>query len=197
MAGTVDPRIEAFFAAEGQWQAELAALRELLLTRPLAEEFKWRAPCYTLGGGNVATLWGFRDRCVLSFFKGVLIDDPEGRLEAPGPHSRAVRMIAVTGTGEIAAREDELLSFLDAAIALERAGAKVVFEEEDGPEIPSELADALDGDAALAAAFAALTPGRQRGYILDISRAKRAATRRARIGKHAARILDGKGLHDR
>lgn len=191
-----DPRLDAFFAANQPWQAELSTLRALLLAAGLAEAFKWRGPCYTHLGGNVATLWGFKEACVIGFFKGALLADPEGILVPPGPNSRAVRMAKFTSLAAITAATPALQTTIQAAIAVEAAGLKIVFSKDD-LAYPDELVTALDEDPDLALAFDALTPGRRRGYLLHFAQAKHSATRTARIAKYRPAILDGKGMNDR
>lgn len=189
-------KVEAFFSDAKTWRKELEALRAILLESPLSEDFKWRSPCYTFQGGNVATLWGFKQDCALSFFKGVLLKDPKGILVAPGENSRSVRMVRFTGVAEIADKQHVLKDYIREAIAVEKAGLKVEFRKDD-LDRPQELVERLDADPALKAAFEALTPGRQRGYILHFSQPKQSKTRVSRIAKYAPRILAGKGLHDR
>lgn len=196
MMAQADPRVEAFFGNAKAWRDELAALRAILLDSPLSEEFKWRSPCYTFRQGNVATLWGLKESCVLGFFKGVLLKDPAGLLVAPGENSRSVRMIRVTSVAEIAALDAVLRDYVRQAIEAERAGLKVDFRKDD-LAYPEEFVDRLDADPELRSAFDALTPGRQRGYVLHFSRPKQSKTRTARIDKSAPKILAGKGLDDR
>jgi uncharacterized protein YdeI (YjbR/CyaY-like superfamily) len=184
------------FLAEARWREELEALRAILLASPLTEDFKWRAPCYTFGQGNVAALWGLKDGCAVAFFKGVLLKDPQGLLVAPGENSRAMRRLDFRSLAEIAAREEVLKAYLHEAVEVEKAGRKVEFPKDD-LAYPEELRDALAEDAGLGRAFEALTPGRRRGYLLHFSRAKQSKTRRSRIEKAAPRILAGKGPHDR
>jgi uncharacterized protein YdeI (YjbR/CyaY-like superfamily) len=191
-----NPRVEAFFAEAKQWRDELAALRAILLRCPVTEEFKWRSPCYTYQGGNVATVWGLKDACTLSFFKGVLLKDPAGILVAPGENSRSVRVAKFTSLADIVDATATLRNYVDEAVEVERAGLKVELQNDD-LELPAELTDRLDADPALKAAFEALTPGRRRGYALYFSQPKQSRTRTTRIDKSAARILGGKGLHDR
>jgi hypothetical protein len=62
--------------------------------------------------------------------------------------------------------------------------------------LPEELQAKFKESAALKAAFEALTPGRQRGYIFHFSAAKQSKTRTARIEKCIPQILNGKGLTD-
>lgn len=191
-----DPRIEAFFAKGHDWRDELLALRAFLCASALHEEFKWRSPTYTYEGANVATLWGFKDSAAVGFFKGVLLDDPKGLLEPPGPNSRSVRLMRFSASRQVAAHEADIKGFIDAAIALEKAGRKVDLPPDD-LDLPEELAEALAADPELSAAWDALTPGRRRGYVVQIGQAKQSATRANRVEKHRDRILEGKGLHDR
>lgn len=194
MSGT-DPRVDAIFATATLWHDELAAVRAILLDTELTEEFKWRAPCYTFRGGNVAMLWGFREACTLGFFKGVLMADPEGVLAAPGENSRASRTLRFTSVAQIRAMEPVIRAYVAEAIRIETAGMKVDFPKDDLPH-PAELTARLAADPALSAAFAALTPGRQRGWVLQFSAPKRPETRSARIDRAAPRILEGKGPND-
>lgn len=191
-----DSRIEAFFAEAPQWRAELAALRAILLDAGLSEEWKWRSPCYTVGGANVALLWGFRNECRLGFFKGVLLKDLEGLLLAPGENSRSSRTLNFGSVAEIERKDDAIRAYVAEAIAIEQAGMTVDLPKDDLTP-PGELTAMLDAAPDLRAAFEALTPGRRRGWILHFAQPKQPATRTARIEKAAPRILAGKGLHDR
>lgn len=194
--GAMDRRVGVYIGRSERWAAELAALRQILLDTPLDETFKWRGPCYTFGGVNVIMLWGMKESCGLSFFKGVLLKDPEGMLVAPGENSRAVRMAKFTGLAGIEAAASALKACILEAIGLERAGAKVHLREDDF-DLPEELAARLDDDPALKDAWEVLTPGRRRGWVLHFAQPKQPKTRTARIGKAAPRILEGKGTHDR
>jgi len=192
-----DAKVAAWFAKADPHGGALAALRQLVLDAGLDEVFKWRSPCYCLGDGNVATLWSFKDRAAIGFFKGTLLPDPQGMLQAPGENSRAMRVLNFTGAAQVAAAAPAIRGFLDAAIAAEKRGEAVDFSQGQAIAAPAELTDALDDDAALAAAWAGLTPGRQRGWLLHITGAKQAATRSARVAKAAPRILAGMGPNDR
>ena len=196
--GASGPRYEAFLRAAEPWRDEIAELRRIVLECGLTEEVKWGAPCFTADGGNVVIIGVLNDYCCLSFFKGVLLKDPEGILQAPGENSRSGRLIPFTAVDQILAREATLKAYVDEAAGLERAGATVDFakDREDLP-VPAELQARFDEDPALRAAFEALTPGRRRGWILHFSGAKQSATRASRIEKAAPRILAGKGMHDR
>lgn len=196
MTGAAGGKIGAYFARQTAWQDELLALRVILLDSGLHEDFKWRSPVYTHEGGNIALVWGFRDRATLGFFKGVLLKDPSGLLEAPGDNSRSVRVVNFTDAAQITAAEAELRSFIAEAIAIEAAGVKVDLPKDDLP-YPDELVDRLDSDSEFRNAFEALTPGRRRGWVLHFGGAKQSATRSARIEKAAPLVLAGKGMHDR
>lgn len=195
MADT-DRRVGVFFSKLTAWREELGVLRALLLDSGLKEEFKWRSPVYTVDGGNVAILWGFKDRATLGFFKGVLLTDPERLLVAPGENSRSSRVVNFTSLKEIRQRRAVLKDCLRQAIEIERAGLTVDFPKDD-LAYPEELVRKLDDDAAFREAFEALTPGRRRGYVLHFSQAKQSATRAGRIEKARPRIFAGKGFNER
>jgi Uncharacterized protein conserved in bacteria len=189
-------KLDAFFDDEGRWQAELRALRAILLDCGLTEEFKWSSPVYTVDGGNVAILWGFKDNATLGFFKGVLLKDPEGVLVAPGENSRSSRIFKFSGLDHIKSMEATIISYVHEAVELEKAGAKVDFPKDD-INYPEELVAKLKEDPDLQAAFEALTPGRKRGYALYFTQPKQSATRVGRIEKMREKILAGKGLQER
>ena len=184
------------FAEVQNWRDELMALRALLRDTALTEDFKWRAPVYTHEGHNVCILWGFQDRCTLGFFKGVLLSDPKGILNPPGPNSRASRTVDFTDTARIAELAPVLRAYIDEAIAIENAGLKVSFPKDD-LSYPAELIERLEDDPELQAAFEALTPGRRRGWLLHFSTAKLPLTRATRVDRAIPKILAGKGMQDR
>jgi uncharacterized protein YdeI (YjbR/CyaY-like superfamily) len=195
---TDSPRRASYLRAAEPWRAELEQLRRIVLECGLAEEIKWGSPCFTVDGGNVAILAPMKDSCALSFFKGVLLKDPDGVLEAPGDNSRSGRLIRFTDVDGILAMEDTLKAYLTEAAELERAGAKVDFaKDRDDIPVPEELQARLDDDPEFRAAFEALTPGRRRGWIIHVGGAKQSSTRASRVEKAAPRILAGKGMHDR
>ena len=179
-----------------QWVPILEALRGILLDCGLTEEHKWSAPCYTADGKNICVLGAFKDDCRLGFFKGALLEDPQGLLDAPGPNSRSARQLRFTAVEEVAELERDIRAFIRQAIALEKAGKQVPKSDALPPQ-PVELTQRFAQDAVLKAAFLRLTPGRQRGYLLHFAAAKQSATRTARIDKYTPSILAGKGLHDR
>jgi uncharacterized protein YdeI (YjbR/CyaY-like superfamily) len=193
---TLHPEVDTFLRTTKQWQDELAELRSVVLETALLEEWKWRQPCYTFEGNNVVILGGFKDHCVLSFFKGALLKDPKGILEKPGENTRAARVVPFTSVAEVKKLAKVLRAYIAEAIEIEKAGLKVDFEEGREVELPAELVAVMDERADFEKAFNALTPGRQRAYLLHFNSAKQSATRTARIEKCMPRIFDGKGLND-
>lgn len=189
-------RADAFFSRLTDWREELLALREILRGCGLTEDFKWSSPVYTHEGGNIAIVWGFKDRAALGFFKGVLLKDPEKMLDSPGPNSRSSRMLNFTDVAQIRALRPTIEAYIAEAVALEKSGAKVDLPKDD-LDYPEELVERLDRDEPFRTAFEGLTPGRQRGWVLHFSTAIQSKTRVARIEKAAPLILDGKGMHDR
>ena len=168
----------------------------MALACPLTEEVKWRVPCYTFHGGNVLILGRFNDACVLSFVKGALLTDPQHILVKPGENTQAARVIRFTDVQQIVALEPILHAYIHEAIDVEKAGLKVSFKKIAEHAVPAEFQKKLDGHPTLKTAFAALTPGRQRAYILHFSAAKQAKTRESRVEKCVRQILAGKGLDD-
>ncbi|MDG3441625.1 YdeI/OmpD-associated family protein [Nitrospirillum amazonense] len=190
------PKIDAYVEKAGKWREEVTKLRAIALDCPLVEDFKWGHPCYTSDGANIVLIHGFKEYCALLFFKGALMTDPNGILIQQTENVQAGRQIRFTNSGEIAQLAPTLKAYILEAIAVEKAGLKVDFKPTREFAVPEEFQSRLDSDATLKAAFDALTPGRQRGYLLHLSSAKQAKTRLARIEKCAPLILAGKGLDD-
>lgn len=172
-------------------------LRRILLDTELTEEVKWSVPCYTYQNSNVAMVSALKEYCALSFFKGVLLKDPHAILVPPGPNSQSDRLIRFTNVDQVLELEAILKAYVAEAIAVEKAGLKVEYKDTSQFDFPDELLSVFEEDPAFAAAFEALTPGRQRGYLLHFSSAKQSKTRTSRIEKHMSRIFEGKGMHDR
>jgi uncharacterized protein YdeI (YjbR/CyaY-like superfamily) len=191
----VDPKVDIFLREATEWREEFEALRRIVLDCPLTEELKWGQPCYTLHGKNVAIIGGFKDYCALMFFKGALLKDPKSILVAPGK-TQAARQIRFTGLRDIVAMDATLKAYIHEAIEVEKAGLKVELKKHSDYTVPEELKKKLDEIPALKAAFEALTPGRQRAYMLHISAPKHSKTRESRVEKCMQQILDGKGLND-
>lgn len=178
------------------WREELILLRSLAQDSGLVEDFKWKQPCYTLNNANVLIVTAFRDYACLAFFKGALLDDPDGMLVAPGERSQAARQLRFTSTDQILARQDAIRGFIQQAIKVEQSGKKVEFKQSQEP-IPEELLHRMQEDPDLKKAFLSLTPGRQRSYLLHFNQAKQAQTRISRIEKSIPKIFEGKGFNER
>lgn len=189
------PDVDAYLEASVRWPAEIKVLRPLLLGCGLTEAIKWGKPCYCLGDANVVLIQEFSDHLALMFFKGVLLDDPEGVLHDQGPNTHAAKRLTFTSTDDVEKRSDVVTAYVREAIAHEEAGTALPARPDD--ELAPELVDRLASDVELAEAFENLTPGRQREYNLHVSDAKKSATRARRVDQIAPRILSGKGLRDR
>lgn len=192
----MNPKVDWFFAKDTKWQEAFQELREIALDSGLTEELKWGHPCYTLNGKNVFLMHGFNDYCAVLFHKGALLKDPKGLLVQQTPNVQSARQMRFASLKELQQRTPALKAFMREAIALEKAGKKVELKKTTEFEMPAEFKKALKEMPGLKKAFSALTPGRQRGYLLHFAGAKQAATREARIAKHVDRILAGKGLDD-
>ena len=180
-----------------KWQKETDKLRKIALDCYLTEELKWGKPCFTFRKKNVAIVIPLKDSCAFSFFKGALLKDTKHILERIGEHTQAGRWIKFTSPKEITALQSTLTNYTYEAIALEESGKKVALKNPAEYALPEELQARLDDDAALKAAFEALTPGRKKSYIFHISSAKQSKTRAARAEKCVPMILSGRGFNER
>lgn len=190
------PKADAYIAKEKQWQKEFELMRAIALETGMEEDFKWGHPCYTYNGVNVTLIHGFKEYCAFLLFKGALMGDPNGILVHQSKNVQSARQIRFTNVKEIQKLKKVLLSYLYEAIEVEKAGLKVALKKTSEYEVPEEFQQQLNKSAKLKKAFEALTPGRQRAYLLFFSSAKQAKTREARIEKHLKDILAGKGLND-
>lgn len=191
-----NPKVDGYLRKAKQWRDELAALRAIILESELTEDVKWRVPCYTLDNKNVVLIHGFKEFCALSFVKGSLLKDARHILLRPGENTQGGRWIKFTSVKEIAEMAAVLKAYIREAIEVEKSGAKVPMKQTSDFEVPDELKKKLNQAPALKKAFNALTPGRQRGYLLYFAAAKQSKTREARIDKYTEQILSGKGLND-
>jgi uncharacterized protein YdeI (YjbR/CyaY-like superfamily) len=191
-----NPKVDFFFKQADQWREAYEALRPIMLDSGLAEELKWGKPCYTLDGANILLMHGFKDYCALLFHKGALLKDPKGILVQQTENVQSARQIRFTDVKQIAKLKTTIKAYIREAIEVEKAGLKVDFKKTAEFSMPEEFRRELDADFSLKAAFEALTPGRQKGYLLYFSGAKQEKTRRARVEKCTPRILDGLGLDD-
>lgn len=178
------------------WEPELEQLRRIVLDCELIEELKWDVPCFTYKKNNIVIVSAFKAYASISFFKGALLKDEEGILEKPGPNTQAGRLIKFASVAQILKLEPKIKAFIYEAIEVEKAGLKVAYKKDVEP-YPEELVQAFDRNSDFKAAFEALTPGRQRGYLLHFSQPKQSATRQSRIEKCMAKIFEGKGWNDR
>lgn len=191
-----NPKVDWFFEKDGQWKSSFAKLRELALDSGLTEELKWGQPCYTLKGKNVFLMHGFQDYCALLFLKGALLKDDHKILIQQTESVQSARQIRFTSLKEIVKLAPVVQSYMQQAIMVEQSGKKVPLKKTVEFEMPEEFKRALKEMPDLKKAFHALTPGRQRGYLLHFASAKQSKTREARIEKNVERILAGKGLDD-
>src|ERR1700675_3858679 len=191
----MNPKVDGYLSKAEKWQEEFEKLRMIILNWQLTEELKWGKPCYTFQKSNIVILQGFKEFCALLFAKGALLNDPNGILKKPGENTQAARRIPFTNVREIVEMEPILKAYINEAIEAEKAGLKVNFKKNPEP-IPEELQNKLDEIPALKTAFDALTPGRQRAYILYFSAPKQSKTRESRVEKCKERILNGRGLND-
>ena len=192
----MNPLVSKIHSKEKRWSAEFAALRQLCLASGLNEELKWGQACYDLDGGNVVLIHGFKDYCALLFMKGALLKDPKGILVQQTKNVQAARQIRFAALADINKQKAAVKAYIVEAIAVEKSGAKVEMKGTAQFDMPEEFLTRLNDDSKLAKAFHALTPGRQKGYLLHFAGAKQSATRAARVEKHAPRILQGLGLDD-
>jgi uncharacterized protein YdeI (YjbR/CyaY-like superfamily) len=191
-----NPKVDWFFIKEDKWQAEFEKLRIIALDCGLTEELKWGCPCYTFEKQNIVLMHGFKEYCALLFFKGALLKDPRNILIQQTENVQAARQIRFTSVRQIGKMKPILKAYIREAIEVEKAGLKVPLKKTREFNIPEEFQNKLDKDAALRKAFKALTPGRQRAYLLHFSQPKQSKTREARVEKSMPRILNGKGLND-
>ncbi|MFN8383996.1 MAG: DUF1801 domain-containing protein [Anaerolineales bacterium] len=191
-----NPKVDFYFSKATKWKKELAKLRTIVLGCELVEELKWGVPCYTLQKNNIVLIHVFKEYCAFLFFKGALLKDPSGILVQQTKNVQAARQIRFTNLREIVEMEPILKSYIQEAIKVENSGLKVDFKKTTEFNIPKEFQTKLDETPALKEAFNALTPGRQRAYLLYFSAPKLSKTREARVEKYIDIILDGMGLND-
>ena len=192
----MNPKADWYFSKAKKWQQESKKLRTIVLDCGLTEELKWGKPCYAFQGSNVVLIHGFKDYCALLFFKGALLKDAKGILVQQTENVQAARQIRFTNVQDIARMESTLKAYIKEAIQVEKDGLEVSYKKTSEFKIPEEFQNKLNESPALKTAFDALTPGRQRGYILYFSAAKQSKTREARVEKCMQQILNGKGLND-
>lgn len=191
----MNEKIDQFLANSKKWQEEMKFFREITLSCGLEEELKWRLPCYSLEGGNVAIIQPFKEYCALMFFKGALLKDPKKILKTPGSHQSS-RQIRITNMIEAKKLKTTIKAYVKEAIKIEKSGEKVKLKKTSDFKVPTEFKEKLAEMPKLKKAFDSLTPGRQRAYLYFFSSAKQSATREARVEKYIPQILKGKGMND-
>jgi uncharacterized protein YdeI (YjbR/CyaY-like superfamily) len=191
-----NPKVDGYLRRSKKWQEELVKLRMIILDCQLTEELKWGVPCYTFQESNIVLIHVFKEYCALLFFKGALLKDANGILIQQTKNTQSSRQIRFTNVREIIEMEPIVKAYINEAIDVEKAGLKVNYKKTREFIIPDEFQDKLDAIPALKTAFDALTPGRQRAYILHFSAPKQSKTREARVERYMEQILNGKGLND-
>lgn len=192
----MNSKVDAYLSKAQKWQEEMEALRSIILDCGLTEVFKWGKPCYSFQTGNIVIIQGFKEYCAVLFFKGALLHDAKGILIKPGENSQAGRQIRFTGVQKIIEMEHLLKAYIHEAIEVEKAGLKVNFKKTSELVVPEEFQEKLEEMPTLKTAFDALTPGRQKAYILYFSAPKQSKTRESRVAKYMPHILNGMGLSD-
>ena len=192
----MNPIVDKFINKDPKWQAEFAELRRIVLDCDLTEDFKWGVPCYTFQNNNVVLIHGFKEYCAILFVKGSLLRDTQGILIQQTANVQAARQIRFTNLKEIIAKESILKDYIKEAIEVEKSGVEVEFKKSTEFAIPEEFQNKLNENSDLKTAFEALTPGRQKSYLLYFSAPKQIKTREARVDKYIPQILSGKGLDD-
>ncbi len=192
----MNPKVDAFISRAEKWQDEYKKLRSIVLDCELSEELKWGVPCYTYNDSNIVLIHGFKEYCAILFVKGALLKDPAGILIQQTGNVQAARQVRFTDMDQIAELEPALKAYVHEAIEVEKSGLKVDYKKTDAFAVSEEFQRKLDGNPTLKTAFTALTPGRQRAYLLYFSAPKQSKTRESRIEKYTQQILNGKGLND-
>ncbi|TKC09197.1 YdeI/OmpD-associated family protein [Pedobacter frigoris] len=193
---STNPKVDFYFNEIRKWQQELEQLRTIALGCGFTEELKWGVPCYTYQNSNIVLIHDFKEYCAFLFFKGALLDDHNGILIQQSKNVQSARQIRFTNVREIFDKAPTLKAYILQAIEVEKAGLKVAFKKPEEFAMSTEFQNKLDQISALKTAFDALTPGRQRGYLLHFSAPKQSKTRESRVEKCMPQILNGKGLND-
>ncbi len=189
-------KVDEYIEKVKKWKEETKLLREICLETGLTEDFKWKHPCYTFQGNNIVLIHGFKEYCALLFHKGALLKDEHKILVQQTENVQSARQIRFTNFQEILDSKSKIKEYILEAIEQDKAGAKVEMKKTSDFDMPIEFEKALKENVKLSAAFKALTPGRQKGYLLHFSQAKQSKTRESRIEKCIPMILSGKGLND-
>lgn len=192
----MNPKVDFYFGKSEKWQKETEKLRAIVLDCQLTEELKWGVPCYTFQNNNIVLIHDFKEYCALLFFKGALLKDTDNILIQQTANVQSARQIRFTNIRQITELEPVLKTYIYQAVEVEKAGLKFEFKKTEEFLIAEEFQIKLDENPDLKTAFEALTPGRQRAYMLHFSAPKQSKTRESRIEKSIPQILNGKGLND-
>ena len=192
----MNPKVDFYFNKDGNWLKEIRRLRTIVHDCGLTEDLKWGCPCYTFEKTNIVLIHVFKEYCALLFFKGALLLDPEGILIQQTKNVQVPRQMRFTSGREIARMKPMIKAYIFEAIEVEKSGLKPKLKKTTDYSIPEEFQKKLDKTPTLKTAFKALTPGRQRGYLLYFSAPKQSKTRASRVEKSVTQILNGKGLND-
>ena len=191
-----NPKVDQYLSRLKSWKAETETLRSIILDCGLTEELKWMHPCYTYEGSNIVLIHGFKEYCAVLFFKGVLLNDPDGILVQQTENVQGARQVRFKSLAEVNAVAKSLKAYIYEAIEVERAGLKVPLKKTADFPVTAEFQEKLTKEPGLKKAFKSLTAGRQRAYLLHFSTPKQSKTREARIEKAIPQIMDGRGLND-
>jgi uncharacterized protein YdeI (YjbR/CyaY-like superfamily) len=192
----MNPKVDWYFDKNETWQKEIERMRSIVLDCGLNEELKWGCPCYQYNETNVVLIHVFKEYCAFLFFKGALLNDPNGILVQQTENVQAARQMRFTNLKEIVKLEATIKAYIYEAIEVEKAGLTVKLKKTSEFNMPEEFQKRLNKNKALKTAFESLTPGRQRAYLLHFSSAKQAKTRESRIEKYIPQILEGRGIDD-
>lgn len=192
----MNPKVDFYFDKEEKWLQEIRKLRAIALACGLTEELKWGSPCYTFNKSNIVLIHVFKEYCAFLFFKGALLRDTDNILIQQTENVQGARQARFTRLNQVVEHEAALKAYIFEAVEVEKAGLKIELKKTEDYEVAEEFQHKLDAVPALKAAFEALTPGRQRGYLMYFSSAKQAKTREARVEKCIPQIMSGKGLED-
>lgn len=192
----MNPKVDWFFNNDTKWQESYSELRTLMLGSGLTEELKWGCPCYTNGKSNIVLIHGFKEYCALLFMQGALLKDKKGILIQQTENVQSARQIRFKNVDEILKNKSTIKLYINEAILLDKSGIKVELKKTTEYKMPEEFKNVLDDMPELKTAFEALTPGRQRAYLLYFSAPKQVKTKEGRIEKYLQHILNGKGLDD-
>ncbi|PJZ58117.1 YdeI/OmpD-associated family protein [Leptospira barantonii] len=191
-----NPKVDTYINKDKNWQKELIKMREIVLGCKLEEDLKWGVPCYTFQENNVVLIHVFKEYCAYLFFKGALLKDPQGILVQQTKNVQSARQIRFTDVKEITKMKSVIKAYIQEAIAVEKSGLKVTLKKTEEFKMPDEFKNKLKEIPELKTAFEALTPGRQRAYLLHFAAPKQSKTRESRIEKSMQQIFKGKGLND-